>query len=260
MFEIAYTQHSGHPSRDQQDALWNGRACVQLVDMVTRVRVQYDRRLLLAIADGVAVSPSPHLASRWVIKTLAALASDADLSPRLVRELHGRLCDRYATGRTLGTSTTLVAASCNVSRCVVTNVGDSRAYLIKSDGEWSQLSRDHSVLNDLIDHGQVDFDPVYAHLYDGLAHYLIADHQEDGFRIHQTSIPLGIGDRLLLCSDGVHDVLGEPTMQRLYKLHDTVAGQVDAWRRAVLAAGAPDNFSMILARRLSAPGPRSTHH
>ncbi len=253
MIEVAYTQHSGKRHQSQQDALWNGVACMQKSNLITSTCIVAQNRWLLAVADGVAISPFPHLASRFVIRTLADLVSEADLSSKLVRAIHGKLCDRYAKGRTLGSSTTLVAVLGNTDACQVLNVGDSRAYLIPANGNWKQLSRDHTILNDLIETGQADAETEYAQIYDGLACSLTADDEEDSFDIHQTNVPLLSSDRLLLCSDGVHDTLGNTQLAHLYNAALCIREQVEIWRKAVLAAGAPDNFSIILARRVPAP-------
>lgn len=250
MIEVAYTQHSGKQHRTQQDAIWNGVACVQGSNVATNSHVVPENRLLLAVADGVAISPFPHLASRFVIEAIAELGVNADLSIKLVRDIQGRLCDRYAKDRTLGASTTLVAAKCFDDVCHVINVGDSRAYLILASGEWKQLSHDHTILNELIEAGQADSKTAYAQMYDGLAHCLIADDEEDGFAAHHIKTTFSVGDGLLLCSDGLHDTLGDDRIQLLYNPNICSQKQVEIWRRAVLAAEAPDNFSIILARRM----------
>ena len=248
VIEIAYTQHSGKLHSAQQDALWNGIACMQGSSIATDSHSVAQNRLLLAVADGVATSPFPHLASRSVIESLAE-AGDADLSVKRLRDIHGKLCDRYAKGRTFGSSTTLVAALCCEDSCHVINVGDSRAYLITASGSWKQMTRDHTILNDLIDAGQADAKTEYAQMYSGLAHCLIADDEEDGFSTHQDKAPFLAGDSLLLCSDGLHDTLGDARLQKLYSPTLCPSDQVAVWRKAVLTAGAPDNFSIILARR-----------
>ncbi len=156
---------------------------------------------------------------------------------------------RASKGKTFGASTTLVAVEFLEDRCRVLNVGDSRAYRIAADGEWRQISHDHTLLNAYIARGEADAQQEYASLYDSLDSCLVADDEELDFPVHSAEAPFLPGDRLLLCSDGVHDTLGDA---RLIKLTDpslTVLQQVDVWRKAVLAAGAPDNFSMLLAQR-----------
>ena len=252
--EVALTQHSGKRQRSQQDAVWNGQACIQARNAPTSSAVVATDGLLLAVADGVAISPAPHLASRFVVETLAQLvaktasATAPALSARTVRAVHGKLCERYAHGDTQDTSATLVAAQFQPGSCTVVNVGDSRAYRISAAGVWTQLSRDHTLLNDLRDEGYALDEDAADELCDGLAHCLVANDEEDGFSVHLSQSPWQAGDWLLLCSDGLHDTLGDAEMQRLFSPHHTLAEQVEVWREAVLAAGAPDNFSIVLAR------------
>lgn len=250
MFEVSYTQHRGKQNPYQQDALWNGSKAFQEIDLTCGAHTLTAPGLLLAIADGVSVSPEPQLASLFAIN---ALTQDGDanrpLTARRIRELHERLSDRYARGRTRGSSTTLVAARWTGDSCEIVNVGDSRAYRISANGEWLQLSHDHTILNDMLAAGEAETGREYASLYQGLAHCLVADHDEVEFAVHCRQFPLLPGDRLLLCSDGLHDTLGD----KLCSLYDPAVSppeQLKRWRKAVLSAGAPDNFSVVLAQRV----------
>ena len=67
--------------------------------------------------------------------------------------------------------------------------------------------------------------------------------------MHRAEAPFLPGDRLLLCSDGVHDTLGDARLMKLADPGLTVLQQVEIWRKAVLLAGAADNFSMLLVQR-----------
>lgn len=251
MFEVAYTQHRGKRNPHQQDALWDGTQAIQSINTPSVTKTVMDASLLLAIADGVAISPFPGTASLFVIKTLGATVDVKEpLTPRLVRRIHGLLCDRYAKGRTRGSSTTLVAAHCTDDRCEIVNVGDSRAYRIAADGQWQQLSHDHTVINGLIAKGEAEVGQEYASCYDALEYCLIADDEEDRFAVHACQLTYLQGDSLLLCSDGLHDTLGDAGLQRLYHASATPLEQVAIWHKAVMAAGAPDNFSIILSRRV----------
>jgi PPM family protein phosphatase len=78
---------------------------------------------------------------------------------------------------------------------------------------------------------------------------LVADDEEMDFDVHRAEAPFLPGDRLLLCSDGVHDTLGDDSLIKLADSNLTLLQQVEVWRKAVLRAGAPDNFSMLLAQR-----------
>lgn len=253
--QIAYTQHSGKQHHSQQDALWNGSTCFQLANLPPTGHIVQIDDVFLALADGVSVSPSPQLASRFVLEELALEVLSGHPGPlapridaRMVRHVHCRLCDRYAKGRTIGSATTLVAGQIQGNQIIVLNVGDSRAYRIVANGDWQRLSHDHTVIEGLIADGKAERNRDYARLYDALEHCLIADDEEDSFPVHRVESPFLPGDTLLLCTDGVHDALGEAPLQHLFDLHRTPQAQVEIWRNAVMSAGAPDNFSMIVAR------------
>ena len=256
MFHIAFTQHSGKQT-NQQDALWNGTSCIQHRNVPTTVCMNSEMPRLLAVSDGVANSPFPQLASRMLTEILADLATSHELSSRLVRSLHARLCDKYAKGRTFGTSATLVAAQFNNNGAIVVNVGDSRAYHILPSSPatsldkkaiWHQKSRDHTVLNELIEDGEATPNKGYAQIYQGLMHCLVADDEATDFPVVVEKFIFEAETDILLCSDGLHDVLGDTLLQKLYSPTLSVKEQVDIWRNAVLSRGAPDNFSIILAR------------
>lgn len=244
-FDIAFTQHCG-ANPNQQDALWNGFELVQEKNQPCASLQLNGISWLLAVADGVALSPAPAKASRYVLERLAAQGSERPLNGKRVREAHEALCDKLARGKTYGSATTLVAAQYHDGFCDVVNVGDSRAYLISASGEWRQLSYDHTILNELIERGEAEAGKAYAEMYKGLAHCLVADYEED-FPIHYQRIKLKKGDTILLCSDGVHDTLGD-ALQQLFQCDLSPLEQATIWRKAVLKAGAPDNFSLLLLK------------
>ena len=248
-FEIGFVQHCGKRTNAQQDALWNGEFAAQESHMNAGKRFRDgDAALLLAIADGVAVSTTPHLASKFVVDAIGALDPTQGLSQQTIRQVHAQLCDRYNKPETKDTATTVVAACLKNETCHVFNVGDSRAYIINREGEWIQLSHDHSYRNELEAEGYLHDVDDGIPLYDQLMDCLIANHEEDNFRVHSMQTAFAPWDSLLLCSDGLHDVLSEVELKNLYRPNFPPAMQVQLWLDAVLEAGAPDNVSIILAR------------
>ncbi len=250
--EVSYAQHSGKLYKQQQDALWNGKSFLQSSDQSVSSYILEQSSSVFIIADGVAISPSPHLASRFVVKSIAREVSEKKLTGKLVKMIHGSLCDNYGTGKTRGSATTIVAAKCHKDICHIVNVGDSRAYLINGSGAWEQLSHDHTILNDMIEKGEIEPGNEYAQMYDDLAYCLIADDEEYQFPVYCHECSFQPGNEILLCSDGVHDTLGYEALVGLYNSQISPSEQVSAWRKAILDVGAPDNFSIIFARYLSA--------
>lgn len=76
---------------------------------------------------------------------------------------------------------------------------------------------------------------------------MIADDEEVDFPVHRNVSPFLPGDSLLLCSDGVHDCLGDSVLKHLFTPGRPPIEQVAIWRQAILDAGAPDNLSLIMA-------------
>jgi len=247
---IAYMQHCGKKGWIQQDALLAGNCVIQSRDIKVAYEANADK-LILAVADGVASSPYSQLASRFVLESLLQESDEreSELNTRLARKIHGRLCDRYAKGRTLGSASTLAAVSISGECGVAFNVGDSRIYRINCMGKWDQLSHDHTVLAGLIEKGLADPQRQYSRIYDALEHCLIADHDEDDFAVHCRAFSIQADETLLLCTDGVHDCLGNAAMQSIFDGNALLNTQLDLYRQAIFAAGAPDNFSLVLARK-----------
>ena len=246
---IAFTQHCGN-NLSQQDALWDGMQVFQERDLVPRLHTTNSPApIVIAVADGVASSPYPQKASKQVLKSLAAeLVTEAPFDGRMIRRIHGYLCDTLAKGKTFSALTTLIAAQYHRDRCSILSIGDSRAYRMTAKGDWQQLSRDHTVLNAMIDRGEAVAGKVYASIYNMLDACLVADDEETEFPLHRAESSLLPGESLLLCTDGVHDVLGDAKLQRLMNPQLDAQAQVTILRKAILAAGAPDNFSMVLLR------------
>ena len=247
MFTVTTTQHRGKQQREQQDALFDGTRTVQSLNHPVSCNTHHASELFIAVADGVSVSPHPDLASRYWMDMLAQAQHSHSFDARLLRQIHSQMCKKMARGNTYGSSTTLVAASIKNNLCTILNVGDSRAYHINTKGDWQQLSHDHTVLNEFIASGQAQSDEDYADIYSGLAHCLVADEDAFDFAIARAEKSLAVGECILLCSDGVHDVLSAEFLQQSFKKYP-LKECVTHWRKQILRMGAPDNFSIVLAQ------------
>jgi PPM family protein phosphatase len=254
---LAATQHRGRLARIQQDALLVAGNIAQSPDAPVASLTLSRSAGLCALADGVAISPVPQMASRAVLESLrtadqarADLLQDGWIGPRFIRQqTHAHLCRRLAHDRrTHGAATTLALLQWREDRFSVANVGDSRVYRIGAAGVWQLLSKDHTYRQSMIERGEIRPDQSVGQLYNDLEHMLIADEAEDTFAVQWRQGDWTPGDTFLLCTDGVHDALGDDRLATLYRADLAVAEQASCYREAVLAAGAPDNFSLILLR------------
>jgi serine/threonine protein phosphatase PrpC len=250
-------QHRGLLARAQQDALLVAGAVLQSSDLRTHPPVSEGQDGLCAVADGVAISPCPQRASRTVLEALCELGPQHDdllqdgwIGPRLIRRhLHPSLCRALAGDRrTRGSACTLALLQWRAGQFSVLNVGDSRVYRIDREGRWQQLSRDHTYFNSMVERGEIAADQSVGQLYRDLEHMLIADEAEEDFAIHWQLGDWAPGDTVLVCTDGLHDTLGQQALEAFYRAEHPLVEQVAVFLDAVLDAGAPDNVSLILGR------------
>ncbi|MBK1719708.1 PP2C family protein-serine/threonine phosphatase [Thiocystis violacea] len=255
--QVALTQHRGRVARSQQDALLVGQDIVQSPDWPITAGSLSRSGGRCAVADGVAISPVPHRASRAVLEALRRADQtppewwqDGWIGPRLIRrQVHPALCRRLARDRrTHGAATTLALLQWRDARFSVVNVGDSRVYRIGADGVWQCVSKDYTYRQSMIERGEIAPEQSVGQLYHDLEYLLIADEGEDDFAVHWQQGEWAPGESFLLCTDGVHDTLGDERLAAFYRAELPVTEQVSRYREAVLVAGSPDNFSLILLR------------
>jgi serine/threonine protein phosphatase PrpC len=260
MLTLAYTMHRGKVCRQQQDGILIDGTIHQIpVLPITALSLAGDE-VVLAVADGVAASGgdrriAPQQASRILLEELLKAVreypewlQDGFVANRHVRRAQARLAERLGGHReTYGAASTLAVAHVRGQHSAILNVGDSRVYQVNGEGRWRRLSKDHTVLQGMIDRGEASQDAEYASVYGMLEHVLCADSEESNFAIHRVLITLEPGDRLVLCSDGIHDEIGEEMLWALFDPALDVAAQAKVWRDEVWRHGAGDNLSLVVA-------------
>ena len=201
-----------------------------------------------AIADGVAIGTLPRVASRRLLEILrnhltSATAAEP-LSP-LLQQVQQDYVALSNNPRFYGMASTLVGVRLYDNAATIFNVGDSRAYLLV-DGRAHLLSRDHSLLNDLIDDGEItpEQGENTASILQGLTCQFIADAECDDFRVNITTHQLQPGERILLCSDGLNEALDDAQIASLFA-NESETKLLDAFK-AARQAGGTDDFSLIV--------------
>ncbi|HSR28450.1 MAG TPA: Stp1/IreP family PP2C-type Ser/Thr phosphatase, partial [Actinomycetes bacterium] len=206
-----------------------------------------------AVADGMGGHSAGEVASAIAIEELAALgdrgpwenetAATDDLKQAILRA-NRRIRQMAASDRKLnGMGTTLVALLEDGDMVHVANVGDSRGYLLRQ-GELSQVTVDHSLVQELVDDGRLSPEDAERHPQRSVITRALGIDPEVEFDLF--TYKLQVGDRLLLCSDGLSDVV-EPTQIRKVLLRVRSAHR--AARELVTVAneqGGPDNITVIV--------------
>ena len=212
------------------------------------------REWLFALADGVGGQELGEVASRTAVETLLAgfrRARNGEqhgaMLPRLVREANTKVFETgMASGRN-GTAmaTTLVTCALRFDRVVVAHVGDSRCYRIRHR-HAEALTRDHTVTNEQVLLGVLSASEASAartsHLLSrslGNEMFVNVDTSE-----HQV-LP---GDLLLLCSDGLHNLVTPPEMVEIATRHTRLEDAVQELVDLANQRGGNDNVSVQLIR------------
>lgn len=209
----------------------------------------YASARLLVVADGMGGMAAGDLASAATVAAVRKVDEplEADLLEVLagaVQRANDRLGEYIEQDNALdGMGTTLTAVLNDGERLGLVHVGDSRAYRLRA-GELSQLSRDHTFVQSLVDDGRITADEARVHPHRNLMIRAVdgrADLQPD-----LTMLDFEIGDRLLICSDGLCGYVEDDVIASLLG-GETVDVAVVELVRAALDAGSTDNITCIVA-------------
>lgn len=200
---------------------------------------------LWAVADGMGGYGNGDVASDIVIDCLASIPDGADPGPALVarlKEANDIVVDRQRAPGMERMGSTVVAVLISHAVAHVAWAGDSRAYLLRG-GRLRMITRDHSVVQQLIDLGELTAEEAESHPESHLVTRAVGGGPE--LEVDLVSIPLAVGDRLLLCSDGLTRCVYEQTVEALLRDAESPEAACQALLREALDNGAPDNVSAI---------------
>lgn len=217
--------------------------------------------LLLGVCDGMGGAAAGEVASQMAVDTILEImtrsvpASDRDaLARALVRsveEAGERIFESARTDRSRrGMGTTATIATLMDKTLFVGQVGDSRAYVLRS-GELKQITKDQSLVNQLIEAGQLTEDEAEAFEHSNIILQALGTTEQ--VSVDLTFLELRTGDRLMMCSDGlsglVHGEVIREVMQEYADLDACGARLIELAK----AAGGHDNVTVILTE-FSGPG------
>jgi serine/threonine protein phosphatase PrpC len=146
-----------------------------------------------------------------------------------------------AEGRA-GMTTTVVALVVGNGTAFLAHVGDSRAYLVR-DGELRQLTEDHSMVNELVRTGKMTYEEARSSRHRHVITRAVGLYPT--VQPSLAAVDLHPGDRLLLCSDGLSDVVA-PELMLEEGASDDLEGAVATLLQAALDRGGPDNITVVL--------------
>ncbi|GLU49872.1 Stp1/IreP family PP2C-type Ser/Thr phosphatase [Nocardiopsis ansamitocini] len=206
---------------------------------------------LLVVADGMGGHAGGEIASALAVSSLIPLDDDVPGSEMVqsleaaVDNANDALAQKVREEPRLeNMGTTLTAMLWSGARVALIHVGDSRAYLLRGN-EFHQITHDHTLVQTLVDEGKITEDEVATHPQRSL---LLRAIQGQGHVDPDVSVrEAQVGDRYLLCSDGLSGVVSKET------IHETLATEATperAARRLIDLAnrgGGPDNITAVIA-------------
>ena len=242
--EITFCQQIGSNKRHNQDALFNGEAVFQYKLKMAEKRLENRPHFIVGVADGISNSNRPEKASKLAMQLLSQTES---ISRQTIYDLQSSLSEELAEDY-FGSATTFVAAEIDqiTRKAKILSVGDSRAYLIDTQGKWQQITQDHSILSELLADFPDKKEEDFATIYGGVSSCLVADYSEFQDKIFYQEIEIQQGESLLLCSDGLTDGLSVEVREKIWKQYDNDKSRLTVYRKLIEKQRFYDDLSVII--------------
>jgi protein phosphatase len=248
------------PNNEDQFAIFRRRRATEIVcSSFGAVPVPEDVSYGLVVADGVGGSHAGEVASRLAIQSMLELSGQAtswvmklqDPAAQQIQERAEAYIQRVqetllsfsqALPSLAGMGTTWTSAQLLPPHAIVVHLGDSRAYLFHS-GRLQQITRDETMAQAFIDSGA---DPNAVRRFRKVLLNSLGGNQKSAVaQIH--CIDFGPGDRLLLCTDGLYEMVAAEEIERALQRHAPPQEICETLVRQALDAGGKDNVTVVLA-------------
>jgi len=236
-FSGVAVSHAGHVRSNNEDSGFLGPTC-------------------MLVADGVGGAAAGEIASAttaYVVSALALAHPTGDPVSTLETGLH--LAQRQIVAGSqqdetrAGMATTLTAVVTDGVRFGIAHVGDSRGYVFR-DGCLTRITRDDTYVQRLVDEGNLREDDVPWHPWRNVVTRSVDGTVEEPGDVRP--LRLEVGDRVLLASDGLTDLVTDLRIEAVLTAHDDDAA-VESLLEAALAAGGRDNITCLLATVAAGP-------
>ncbi|GGB89754.1 serine/threonine protein phosphatase [Knoellia flava TL1] len=206
---------------------------------------------LLAMADGMGGHAGGDVASSTVLGALVPLDgesfSGADATQALLRRItaaNAELGQMAQDDPDLeGMGTTLIAILRARDKLVLAHIGDSRAFVVR-DGQVSQITKDHSFVQSLVDEGRITAEEASTHPQRSLVTRVLtgAEGEEPDVVVRRAVV----GERYLICSDGLSDYVARDTIDEVLTTERRPGECAERLVQLALRAGAPDNVTVVV--------------
>ena len=212
------------------------------------------RRGLYVVCDGMGGARAGEVASEMACRGLLALdpesATAEDLREAIV-EIDQAIVNRsLEEDGLIGMGTTLTAALAGEGSLTLAHVGDSRAYVLRG-GDLTQLTEDHSWVGEMVRRGELTPAQAAVHPHRSVITRVLGTGSE--LEPDMIQVPVGEGDRLLLCSDGLTGMISDEDLAGILQQDEDPQAVAQLLVKAALAAGGEDNVTVVVVDVLPPP-------
>jgi serine/threonine protein phosphatase PrpC len=213
---------------------------------------------LFVLADGMGGHQSGEIASSLAARAVAhyitrefylpiLISQEPDTSQPALSEVlinAVKTANDIVAERVPGGGTTLTCALVLGSRAYIAHVGDSRAYIVTKDGKLDQITHDHSLVDRLVELGQLTPDEAAVHPQKNVLYRAVGQGGE--LEVDTYIRAISAGEQLLLCSDGLWGIVDEAKMAKIIKASSSPQAACERLVVAANQAGGRDNITTIL--------------
>ena len=203
---------------------------------------------LFIVADGMGGHNAGDYASKHAIERIVEEVENSKDSPIETLERAIQSANRYIRVKSkenedmTGMGTTVVAATIAEDVMYVANVGDSRLYIINT--EIKQITVDHSLVEEMVRMGGINREQAREHQDKNIITRAIG--AEDELEIDFFQVQLKKGDFILLCSDGLTNMIEDEDIRMILLGQKDIVGKAEALVEAANRNGGKDNISVVL--------------
>lgn len=204
------------------------------------------RAPVYAVADGMGGHQGGEVASRLALETVDRRSrEDHEVDLRnAVRDANRVVLERASGDSELsGMGTTLTLLRIEGPRVRLAHVGDSRAYLLR-DGELRQLTDDHTLVNRMVKEGKLTEPEAKIHPHRSILTRALG--VDGDLEVDVFTVDVDLGDRLLLCSDGLTSIVSDEEIQSVLAAQPDPQAACDELVEAANRGGGPDNITVVV--------------
>ena len=209
---------------------------------------------LLILADGMGGHNAGDYASRYTVETIVDFVrTSSEVSPiaiikKAIQRANKAVMEKAQTDIDLeGMGTTVVVATVQGHDLCVANVGDSRLYLV---GQlFRQITKDHSYVQEMVRRGEISQEVARMHPDRNIITRAVGGGRE--VEVDFFEVELKEGDQILMCSDGLTDMLEDQEIFNIINERQDIGDAMDELIDAANSYGGNDNITVILTEPFS---------